>query len=272
MIDFPNCKINLGLNVTEKRPDGYHNIETVFYPVAWCDALEILETNNNPFELTVSGLSVSGPIEQNIIYKAWLGLNAIIKTPPMAVNLHKILPMGAGLGGGSSDAAFFLKLANKKFNLGLNTKQLSEIAKTLGADCAFFIENTPVFAVGKGDEFTAIKVDLSKYYILVVHPGINSNTAEAYAGITPKKPEFSLKEIIENEPIENWKSVLFNDFEKSIFKKYPQVEELKNYLYQIGAIYSAMSGSGSAVFGVFKFKPNYQFNNKGYSYHLINPH
>lgn len=256
MIVFPNCKINLGLNVTEKRLDGYHNIETVFYPVNWCDALELLNADDKSFDITITGLAVSGSIEDNIIYKAWKALNALVKTPPMKVNLHKVLPMGAGLGGGSSDAAFFLKLANQKFSLGLSNSKLSEIAKTLGADCAFFIENTPVYAVGKGDEFSPVKVDLSAYHIMVVHPGINSNTKEAYAGIIPAKPQRSVKEIVENEPIENWKNVLVNDFEKSIFSKYPEVENLKQQLYDAGAIYACMSGSGSAVFGIFKYKPN----------------
>lgn len=271
MIVFPNCKINLGLNVTEKRPDGYHNIETVFYPVNWCDALEILDGKQKPFELEVSGLAVSGPIEQNIIFKAWRAITATHKMPPIKVNLQKALPMGAGLGGGSSDAAFFLKLANKKYNLGLTTQQLVEIAKTLGADCAFFIENSPVFATGKGDEFSPINVNLSAYYILLVHPGINSNTQEAYAGVTPVKPSKSVKEIVETQPIENWKSLLINDFEKSIFAKYPEVEELKKDLYYAGAVYACMSGSGSAVFGIFKSKPVVELNKPGYLYRLIDP-
>lgn len=259
MIVFPNCKINLGLNVTEKRTDGYHNIETVFYPVNWCDALEIIEGGDKPIDIITTGLSVAGPIEENIIYKAWKALNQLKITPNCKLYLHKILPMGAGLGGGSSDAAFFLKLANEKFNLGLSVLQLSNIAKTIGADCAFFIENKPVSAVGKGDEFSNVKVNLSGYHILVVHPGINSTTKEAYAGIVPNKPKRTVKEIVENEPIENWKNHLFNDFEKSIFTKYPEIEKLKQQLYVNGAIYACMSGSGSAVFGIFKEKPDMKF-------------
>lgn len=259
MILFPNAKINLGLNVIEKRPDGFHNIETVFYPIQWCDALEIVEGKDKSFDLTITGLSVLGPMEENIIYKAWLGLNSFAKVPPIRVNLHKVLPMGAGLGGGSSDAAFFLKLANQKFNLGLSLEQLTNIARKLGADCAFFIENKPVFAVGKGDEFSSVNVNLKDYRILVVHPGINSNTKEAYHGVIPNKPLRSVKEIVENEPISNWKNCLVNDFEKSIFKKYPEVEKLKNQLYEAGAIYASMSGSGSAVFGIFKDKQTITF-------------
>lgn len=259
MILFPNAKINLGLNVIEKRPDGFHNIETVFYPINWCDALEVLEGGSKPFDLETTGLTVAGPIEENIIFKAWKALSAEVKLPHLKVNLHKVLPMGAGLGGGSSDAAFFLKIANQKFSLGLSQEQLTNIARNLGADCAFFIENTPVFAVGKGDEFSSVKVNLKDYRILVVHPGINSNTKEAYDGVIPNKPLRSVKEIVENEPISNWKNCLVNDFEKSIFKKYPEVEKLKNQLYEAGAIYASMSGSGSAVFGIFKDKQTITF-------------
>lgn len=259
MILFPNAKINLGLNVIEKRADGFHNIETVFYPVNWCDAMEVLDSPDKPFDLTISGLTVQGPLEDNIIFKAWKALNVVVKTPPMKVNLHKTLPMGAGLGGGSSNAAFFLRLANQKFKLGLDSKNLMDIARKLGADCAFFIENTPVFAVGKGDEFTSVKLSLKDYRILVVHPGINSNTKEAYEGVIPQKPIRSVKEIVENEPVSNWKNCLFNDFEKSIFKKYPEVEKLKNQMYDVGAIYASMSGSGSAVFGIFKVKQTITF-------------
>lgn len=259
MILFPNAKINLGLNVIEKRPDGFHNIETVFYPVNWCDALEVLGSQDKPFDLTITGLTVLGSLEDNIIYKAWKALNLVVKTPPMKVSLHKVLPMGAGLGGGSSDAAFFLKLANQKFNLNLTTQQLIEVAKTLGADCTFFIENTPVFATEKGDKLSPISISLKDYHIMLVHPGINSNTKEAYDGVIPTKPARSVKEIVENEPISNWKNCLFNDFEKSIFKKYPEVEKLKNQMYEAGAIYASMSGSGSAVFGIFKEKQTITF-------------
>lgn len=255
MIDFPNCKINLGLNITEKRTDGFHNIETVFYPVNWCDALEIIEGGDNAIEIIQSGLSVNVNAEENIVFKAWKALTFDHKIPNIKVYLHKVLPMGAGLGGGSSDAAFFLKMANNKFNLGLSTVKLIEIAKTLGADCAFFIENKPVFGVGKGDEFSSVMVDLSNYHILVVYPSINSNTKNAYEGVKPAKPARSVKEIIENEPIHNWKNTLFNDFEKSIFQKYPEIEILKVSMYKTGAIYASLSGSGSAVFGIFKEKP-----------------
>lgn len=254
MIDFPNCKINLGLNITEKRPDGFHNIETVFYPVNWCDALEIIEGGALPIDIIQTGIPVNVKTEENIIFKAWKAISLYHKLPNLKVYLHKVLPMGAGLGGGSADAAFFLKMANAKFQLGLSSGQLIEIAKTLGADCAFFIENKPMYAVGKGDEFSSITLDLSVYRILIVHPGINSNTKEAYTAIVPLKPVRSVKEIIENESIQNWKNLLVNDFEMSIFRKYPEVGQLKQLLYEKGAIYASMSGSGSAVFGVFNSK------------------
>lgn len=258
MIDFPNCKINLGLNITQKRPDGFHNIETVFYPVKWTDALEVIEGGTKPFELIASGLKIGGNIEENIIFKAYKLLSENSILPNIKVYLHKVLPMGAGLGGGSADAAFFLKMANKKLKLNLSTEKLTDLARKLGSDCAFFIQNTPVFAKGKGDEFESYNLDLSQYHILVVYPGINSNTKEAYEGVVPAQPQKSVKEIL-NQPINTWKDFLVNDFEKSIFKKYPEIEKLKQQLYDNGAVYASLSGSGSAVFGIFKEKPEIAF-------------
>ena len=266
MIDFPACKINLGLNITEKRSDGFHNIETVFYPVKWTDALEIIVGGDSPFELFISGIKVEGNTEENIVFKAYKLLSENRKLPPLKVFLHKVLPMGAGLGGGSSDAAFFLKLANKQLKLNLSTEKLTEMARKLGSDCAFFIENTPVFAKGKGDEFENVKVDLSKYHILVVYPGIHCDTKGAYENAVPVIPKKSIKEII-TQPIETWKNELVNDFEKSIFKKYPEIEKLKQQLYDSGALYASLSGSGSAVFGIFKEKPEIEFP-QNYFWHL----
>lgn len=270
MIDFPNCKINLGLNITQKRHDGFHNIETVFYPVNWSDSIEIIEGGSQSFELFISGLKVEGNTSENIIYKAFKLISEDHKLPNLKVYLHKVLPMGAGLGGGSSDAAFFMKLANKQIKLNLSTEKLTEIARKLGSDCAFFIENTPVFAKGKGDEFEVVNVDLSQYYILLVYPGVHSNTKEAYEGCIPTQPSRSVKDIVSKEPIEKWKDLLMNDFEKSIFKKYPEIEKLKNDLYKNGAIYASLSGSGSAVFGIFKTIPEISFP-ENYLVHLQNP-
>jgi 4-diphosphocytidyl-2-C-methyl-D-erythritol kinase len=271
MLVFPGCKINLGLNVIEKRTDGFHNIETVFYPINWKDALEVIPSKTvQNIEISTSGLPIKiGQKEENILYKAWSLMAKAHKIPLLEVYLHKSLPMGAGLGGGSSDAASFLKILDQKFDLKVPKSELLEMARSLGADCAFFIENAPVFASQKGDVFEKIELDLSAYHILIVYPAINSNTKEAYEGVNPTKPLRNVKDIVLNEPIENWKSSLINDFEKSIFKKYPEVEALKRKLYDSGAIYASMSGSGSACFGIFKEKPNLSFP-ENYLWHLQN--
>lgn len=271
MLSFPNCKINLGLAVTEKRPDGFHNIETVFYPINWCDTLEILESKNGPdFELTTSGIPISGSPDNNLIYKAWKAISVIKQLPPIRVHLHKNLPMGAGLGGGSSDAAFFINLLDSKFNLTLSINEKLQTASALGSDCAFFIQNKPVFAIGKGNEFSEINISLNNYYILLVYPAIHSNTKEAYEGLTPKKAPVSIRSIVETMPVEQWKNTLVNDFENSIFNKYPAIRELKNQMYASGALYASMSGSGSSVFGIFDSEPNLQLP-EGYLHCLQNP-
>ena len=272
MLFFPNCKINLGLNVIKKRSDGYHDIETVFYPVNWPDALEILENEpgSPPFSFTSSGLHIAGNMSDNLIFKAWQLMCRHMQLPPIKVHLHKNIPMGAGLGGGSSDAAFFINMINSRFEMGLSVSQKTEIASKLGSDCAFFIENKPVLAKGKGNEFSPVKVDLSPYYIAVVYPSIHSNTAEAYRGLCPKEPEQSLSHIIETKAIEEWKNSLVNDFESSLFKKYPEIEKLKEKFYQTGALYSSMSGSGSAVYAIYKSKPELTFPSE-FKYFLQNP-
>ena len=272
MIVFPNAKINLGLNVTEKRPDGFHNIETVFYPIGWSDCLEIvasekpgvgsendqnseLPTPNPQLILTGSGFHIDGKPEDNLIYKALKLVKQDYAVPPIKVHLHKNLPMGAGLGGGSSDAAFFIRLLNDKFELGISWGEMHHYARQLGSDCSFFVSNRPAFAEGKGDKYESIKLDLSAYKIVVVYPDIHSNTAAAYAGITPAKPQLSVEDIVTQHPVEEWKTLLVNDFEKSIFAKYPRIAELKQLLYDNGAVYASMSGSGSAVYGLFKEVP-----------------
>lgn len=255
MICFPNAKINLGLNITEKRSDGFHNIETVFYPVAWCEALEVIETNHNTnFNLHLSGIPISGHLEDNLLYKAYHLIKQQHTLPGIDVYLHKALPMGAGLGGGSADAAFFINLLNDQFNLQLSEDARIGIAKQLGSDCAFFIKNKPVFATEKGDMFQDISIDLSKYYIAIIYPNVHSNTKEAYSLVKPHQPQKSITQILQ-QPLETWKAELINDFELSIFNKYPIVGEVKQNLYDCGAIYACMSGSGSAVFGIFKNEP-----------------
>lgn len=271
MLVFPNCKINLGLNVVKKRDDGFHDLETVFYPVKWCDALEVIENESEePFKLSVSGLKVEGSESDNLIYNAWKLITELKKLPPVKVHLHKNIPMGAGIGGGSSDAVFFVHLLDNKFDLKLTFDQKKSLASKLGSDCAFFLNSTPVFATGTGNVFSDIKLDLSSYYILLVHPGIHSNTKEAFNGLQPKKPAFDLKKKIETTPVNSWKDFLTNDFEATIFKKYPEIEALKNRLYQSGALYASMSGSGSAVYGIFDKKPALEFKTP-YKYYLQLP-
>ena len=256
MLCFPNAKINLGLRITEKRSDNYHTIETIFYPVNWNEALEIVENKKSEleFNLYLSGLPINGNTTDNLLFKAYHLIKANVLVPHIDVYLHKTLPMGAGLGGGSADAAFFINLINTQFNLGLSKEIKLDIAKQLGSDCAFFIENTPVLATEKGDVFQSIKIDLSHLWIVIIYPNVHSNTQEAYSLVKPQKNEKSLIEII-SQPIETWKTELKNDFEESIFFKYPIVKEVKTELYNLGSLYACMSGSGSAVFGLFENEP-----------------
>lgn len=252
MISFPNAKINLGLNITEKRPDGFHNIETVFYPIGWNDALEIIEqsTSSEEFSLHLSGIPIAGKTEDNLLYKAYQILKKEKNLPSLDVYLHKAIPMGAGLGGGSADAAFFVNLINERFDLGFNEEQRMNIARQLGSDCAFFIKNKPVFAFEKGDLFKEIDLDLSQYQALVIYPNVHSNTKEAYSLVKPSVPSKPILEILK-QPVTTWKEDLKNDFENSIVSKYPLVKEIKQELYKQGALYASMSGSGSAVYGIF---------------------
>jgi 4-diphosphocytidyl-2-C-methyl-D-erythritol kinase len=256
MICFPNAKINLGLNVIEKRSDNFHNIETVFYPIGWSDALEIIEMPNSvsDFNLNLSGIAIEGKTKDNLLYKAYHLIKKIKPLPNITVYLHKALPMGAGLGGGSADAAFFINLLNQQFALNLSETERLEIARPLGSDCAFFLHNKPVFAQEKGDIFNHIELDLSNYYIAVIYPNVHSNTKDAYSLVKPAKQTKSITDIIK-QPIATWKHKLVNDFENSIFSKYPVVEKTKHTLYDLGAIYASMSGSGSAVFGLFDKLP-----------------
>lgn len=252
MITFPNAKINLGLNITAKRPDGYHNLETVFYPVPIEDALEIhvLNSTDKKFALHLAGMEITGNAEDNLVVKAYLLLDKEFNLPPVDIHLYKHIPSGAGLGGGSSDAAFMLKLLNERFELKLTNEKLEEYAATLGADCAFFIKNTPTYAEGIGNIFSPLSLSLKGYQILLVKPDIFVSTREAFSLVRPHKPEYSLKEII-THPISEWKEQMVNDFETSVFPQYPVIGEIKEELYKNGAMYAAMSGSGSSVFGLF---------------------
>ena len=252
MITFPNIKINLGLSITEKRPDGYHNLETVFYPVALEDALEI-RTNpeaQQKFTLHQHGMEIAGNPENNLVVKAYLLLDKEFHLPPVEIHLYKHIPSGAGLGGGSSDAAFMLKLLNEHYNLQLSDNQLEDHAATLGADCAFFIKNTPTYAEGIGNIFSPIELSLKGYRIMIVKPDVFVSTREAFANIRPHRPEYPVREVI-RRPVAEWKDTLINDFEASVFPQYPVIGEIKEELYHQGAIYASMSGSGSSVFGLF---------------------
>ncbi len=253
MIVFPNAKINIGLNITERRSDGYHNLETVFYPIKIKDALEVIIADELNFES--SGLDIPGRMEDNLCVKGYHLLKKDFDIPPVKIHLHKHIPIGAGLGGGSADAAFFIRLMNEKFDLGLSVDQMQDYARALGADCAFFIENKPVFAFEKGDEFEPVKLDLSEYHLVLVMPPVQVSTAEAYRGVKPAMPKDSLFELIQ-EPIANWKKYIKNDFEESIFKNHAEIRGVKAALYEAGALYASMSGSGASVFGIFNKKPD----------------
>ncbi len=252
MITFPNIKINLGLSITEKRPDGYHNLETVFYPVALEDALEI-RTSCEPekkIALHQYGMEIAGNPEDNLVAKAYSLLDKEFHLPPIEIHLYKHIPSGAGLGGGSSDAAFMLKLLNEQFHLNLSDEQLETYAATLGADCAFFIKNRPVYAEGIGNIFSPIELSLKGYQIMIVKPDVFVSTREAFASIRLHRPEHPVKEAI-RRPVSTWKDILINDFEASVFPQYPIIGEVKEELYRQGALYASMSGSGSSVFGLF---------------------
>jgi 4-diphosphocytidyl-2-C-methyl-D-erythritol kinase len=257
MIVFPNAKINLGLYIKNKRKDGFHDIETVFYPLQWADALEVIISNGKElFEFSSSGLTVEGEKKSNTIYKAWKLVSKYKELPPLKVHLHKNIPMGAGLGGGSSDGAHFIRLVNEQLGLRFSTGEMSDLAKQLGSDCAFFIANKPVFATGKGDRFRRISIDLSQYYFLVVYPGIHSDTKAAYEGAQPGGANPQIRSVICESPVHEWKNLLFNEFETGIFRKYPQIESLKKELYRKGALYASLSGSGSSVYGIFEYAPD----------------
>lgn len=273
MVVFPNCKINLGLNILNKRKDGFHAIETVFYPVHFTDALEIIsgKANDRPVEFTGTGLKVEGNIEDNLCIKAYSLLKKDFpQLPPVKIHLHKVIPMGAGLGGGSADAAFMLKLMNDKFKLNLSSAQLINYSLQLGSDCPFFIHNKPCFATGRGEILEELNLDLSSYKMILINPGIHINTGWAFSQIIPALPKRSIKEIIQ-QPVETWKTVLINDFEAAVFSAQPKIKEIKEVLYEQGAVYASMSGSGSTVFGIFSSTiPTSLFSNSNYLVKTIN--
>lgn len=251
MITFPNAKINLGLNIVSKRPDGYHNLETVFYPLAIKDALEIIvkdeQGKDTFFE---SGIKVDASPGTNLVMRALSLMRKHYDFPFVEVHLLKKIPFGAGLGGGSADASFMLKLLNQTFQLNASDGELIRLAVQLGADCPFFIYNHPVFATGIGEVFEKIELSLKNYYFVLIKPEIHVPTKDAFALISPKQPKHSLKEIVKL-PVAEWRGLMENDFEESVFAKYPAIGDIKNSLYRQGALYASMSGSGSSVYGIF---------------------
>lgn len=251
MITFPNAKINLGLNIVSKRSDGYHNLETVFYPLPIKDALEIvIREDLNEDVFFEAGIPIDSVPADNLVMKALRLMRTKYKFPSVEVHLLKNIPFGAGLGGGSADASFMLKLLNNTFALGAANEELAALAVQLGADCPFFIYNEPVFASGIGEVFEKVDLSLSGYNFVLVKPDIHVSTKDAFAQIKPIQPSMSLKEIVK-KPVGEWAEFMVNDFESSVFDKYPAIADIKDELYRQGALYASMSGSGSSVFGIF---------------------
>lgn len=256
MVIFPNAKINIGLNILRRRGDGYHEIETLFYPIGLKDALEYVVNGKDHVNFYSSGLSLDIQPEQNIVLKAYRMMQEEHSLPGLDIHLHKAIPSGAGLGGGSADASFFLKSLNEHFELEIAPDKLKIMAGRLGADCAFFLENRPSFARGTGDQISPADVDLSGYYLLLVKPPFGVDTKEAYSGVVPQDYPYNFKDIITGR-INEWKKSIKNDFEKSLFVKFPELELLKDRLAGMGSVYTSMSGSGSSVYAFFDKKPKF---------------
>ena len=257
MLTKPICKINLGLNVVERRPDGYHNLETVFYPVPICDTLEVFEMDDafpSPYncDLKVTNITIDGNEQKNLVVRAYNLLKQDFPSlPRIHAHLYKDIPTQAGMGGGSSDCGFMITLLNEQFHLGLSNEQMIRYAARLGADCAFFILNKPCYAEGIGERLEPIDLDLSGWYLAVVRPAIPVPTKEAFSLITPQHPTKNCRDIV-MQPVETWRDDLTNDFEKSVFALHPEIGDIKDRLYDLGATYAAMSGSGSSLFGLFR--------------------
>lgn len=250
---LPNAKINIGLYITEERPDGYHNLQTIFYPIPLTDSLELVPMKNSSkdYELIISGLDIPGNTEDNLVAKVFSSLQKEFQLPPTSIYLSKHIPMGAGLGGGSSDAAFIMKLTNEYFSLNLSEEEMEKRLSNYGADCPFFVRNKPVYAEGIGNIFSPTKISLKGYYLLLVKPDIHISTAQIYSLVSPNKSDTSLLYEIENTPIDQWHQCISNDFEKYAFQLHPSLCAIKQTLYDMGAVYASMSGSGSALYGIF---------------------
>lgn len=248
MIQFANAKINIGLHILQKRQDGYHNLETVFYPIPLYDVVEIVESTNTRMEY--SGQGIPGNQSDNLCLHAYRLLQRDFDLPSVTIYLHKTIPVGAGLGGGSSDAVATLTGLNLRFQLGLPSASLEGYARRLGSDCAFFVRNRPSFASGTGDQLEEIDLNLKGYRLLLVKPDIHISTVDAYRMIRPQQPKIALRKAIER-PLGEWRTIISNDFEVALFEEYPLLHTLKSTLYEEGALYASMSGSGSAVYGIF---------------------
>jgi len=249
MISFPHCKINLGLNVVSKRSDGFHNLETCFYPVPLTDILEIIPANE--FSFSQSGIQIPPDSDENLCVKAYRILKKDFEIGAIKIHLHKAIPAGAGLGGGSSDAAFALRLLNAIFDLKIPNLQLRDYASQLGRDCSFFIEDVPMMGTGRGELLTPLALSLKGWHVALIKPDIHVSTREAYSGVSAQAPATAIEGILKR-PVGEWRAWLKNDFEESIFKKFPEVGAIKDELYSLGAVYASMSGSGSCVFGLFE--------------------
>lgn len=252
MVSFPPCKINLGLHVVRKRTDGYHELETCFYPIPWTDVLEIIPSTETTF--TSSGIVIPGNPASNLCLKAYRLLSEDFKIPPVKIHLHKVIPTGAGLGGGSADGAFTLRMLNTMFSLQITEKRMMDYASVLGSDCAFFIQDDPRLGTGRGEVLIPAFVSLKGKYIVVIKPDIHVSTADAFGEIIPAVPENSLVTLLDRE-ISTWRDSLINDFESTVFRNHPRIGELKSLLYRSGALYASMTGSGSAVYGIFDREP-----------------
>lgn len=251
------AKINLGLRITEKRPDGYHNLQTVFVQVPIYDKLFISESPDDQCHLAIEGIAIDGAIEQNLVIRAWQLAKdyAPERVHPVSICLHKLIPMGAGLGGGSSDAATVLRWCNTHFDLQCSDIQMEQMIRRIGADCPFFIQGGTTYATGIGDVFSPIAINLSGYTLVLVKPNVHVSTVQAYAGVSPHQPKLSVRDAI-IQPIATWRDTLGNDFEPSVFASYPELATIKALLYKAGAVYASMSGSGSSLFGIFEQTPD----------------
>ncbi len=256
MICFPNAKINIGLNITGRKPDGFHIIETILFPVELCDVLEFVEDNKNneEYNLNCTGIKLNVSAEDNICIRALRLIKKDYNVPKISIHLHKIIPVGSGLGGGSSDAAHMLKTLNKAFHLNISNKKLQRYASHLGSDCPFFINNSPAFAYETGNKFREIDLTLDGYYIVIVYPNIHISTGLAYSKAFIKQPGVSLEKTV-HLPVAEWKNTVKNDFENTVFPKYPVLRNIKKELYNMGALYASLSGSGSALYGIFDSTP-----------------